>query len=67
MQYWKKLIVGKIVVASKGNSAGKINVDIRVIAVQTEVKNFPILDLGILPDIDKQNWQLCNMAYLQMS
>ena len=62
MPYWKKLIAGKIVVASIRNSAGKINVDIRVIAVQTEVKNFPILDLGILPDIDKQNWQLCNMA-----
>ena len=40
MPYWKKLIAGKIVVANKGNSAGKINVDIRVIAVQTEVKKF---------------------------
>jgi hypothetical protein len=38
--YWKKLIAGKIVVASIRNSAGKINVDIRVIAVQTEVKKF---------------------------
>jgi DMSO/TMAO reductase YedYZ molybdopterin-dependent catalytic subunit len=25
---------------------------------QTEVKNFPILDLGILPDINQVNWKL---------
>jgi DMSO/TMAO reductase YedYZ molybdopterin-dependent catalytic subunit len=55
---WKKLIAGKIAIAKKGNSPGKINSDIRVPAGQTEVKNFPILDLGILPDINKQNWQL---------
>jgi len=55
---WKKLIAGKIAIAKKGNSPGKVNADVRVPAGQTEVKNFPILDLGILPDINKQNWQL---------
>jgi DMSO/TMAO reductase YedYZ molybdopterin-dependent catalytic subunit len=29
-----------------------------VLAGQTEVKNFPILDLGIVPEIDTENWQL---------
>ncbi|MES2499348.1 MAG: sulfite oxidase-like oxidoreductase [Pseudomonadota bacterium] len=58
MPDWKKLIAGKIAIAKKGNAPGKVNQDIRVPAGQTEVKNFPILDLGILPDINKQNWQL---------
>lgn len=58
MPDWKKLIAGKIAIAKKGNSPGKINADIRVPAGQTEVKNFPILDLGILPDINKNTWQL---------
>lgn len=58
MPDWKKLIAGKIAIAKKGSAPGKVNQDIRVPAGQTEVKNFPILDLGILPDINKQNWQL---------
>jgi DMSO/TMAO reductase YedYZ molybdopterin-dependent catalytic subunit len=55
---WKKLIAGKIAIAKKGNTPGKVNSNERVPAGQTEVKNFPILDLGILPDINKSNWKL---------
>jgi len=55
---WKKLIAGKIAIAKKGSAPGKVNQDIRVPAGQTEVKNFPILNIGALPDINKQNWQL---------
>jgi DMSO/TMAO reductase YedYZ molybdopterin-dependent catalytic subunit len=58
MQDWKKLIAGKIAIAKKGSTAGKVNANIRVPAGQTEVKNFPTLDLGILPDINKTNWKL---------
>ncbi len=62
MPDWKKLIAGKIAIAKKsktqGNSSGKVNGDIRVPAGQTEVKNFPILDLGILPDVHQENWKL---------
>lgn len=58
MPDWKKLIAGKIAIAKKGNRPGKVNANERVPAGQTEVKNFPILDLGILPDINKSNWQL---------
>ena len=58
MPDWKKLIAGKIDIAKKGNTAGKVNANIRVPAGQTEVKNFPILDLGILPDVNKTNWKL---------
>jgi DMSO/TMAO reductase YedYZ molybdopterin-dependent catalytic subunit len=58
MPDWKKLIAGKIAIAKKGNTAGKPNANIRVPAGQTEVKNFPILDLGILPDINQTNWKL---------
>ncbi len=58
MPDWKKLIEGKIALAKRGNKPGKINQNVRVPAGQTEVKNFPILDLGILPDISKSNWKL---------
>lgn len=58
MPDWKKLIAGKVALAQKGNTAGKLNANVRVPAGQTEVKNFPILDLGILPDINQTNWQL---------
>ncbi len=58
MPDWKKLIAGKIAIAKKGSAAGKVNANIRVPAGQTEVKNFPTLDLGILPDINKTNWKL---------
>lgn len=58
MPDWKKLIAGKIAIAKKGAKPGKVNVNERVPAGQTEVKNFPILDLGILPDINKSNWKL---------
>ena len=58
MPDWKKLIAGKIAIAKKGNHPSKVNSNERVPAGQTEVKNFPILDLGILPDINKTNWKL---------
>lgn len=58
MPDWKKLIAGKIAIAKKGNRPGKVNANQRVPAGQTEVKNFPILDLGILPEINKSNWKL---------
>ena len=58
MPDWKKLIEGKIAIAKKGSNAGKVNVNIRVPAGQTEVKNFPVLDLGVKPDIALGNWNL---------
>lgn len=58
MPDWKKLIEGKISLAKRGAKPGKINENIRVPAGQSEVKNFPILDLGILPDVTKETWAL---------
>ncbi len=58
MPDWKKLIAGKIAIAKKGAAPGKLGTNTRVPAGQTEVKNFPILDLGILPEVNKTNWQL---------
>ena len=58
MPDWKKLIAGKIAIAKKGNSAGKLNANIRVPAGQKQVNNFPVLDLGIKPEIALGNWNL---------
>jgi DMSO/TMAO reductase YedYZ molybdopterin-dependent catalytic subunit len=55
---WKKLIEAKIALAKKGNKPGKPSGDARVPPGQKVVTNFPILDLGILPDINKANWML---------
>lgn len=58
MPDWKKLIEAKIALARRGAKPGKVSENARIPAGQTEVKNFPILDLGILPDVNKENWQL---------
>lgn len=58
MPDWKKFIAGKIALAKKGNLPGKQNSNIRVPAGQTEVKNFPVLDMGIKPSITKSEWSL---------
>jgi len=58
MPDWKKLIEGKIALAKRGAKPGKANVNERIPAGQTEVKNFPTLDLGIRPQVSTQNWKL---------
>jgi DMSO/TMAO reductase YedYZ molybdopterin-dependent catalytic subunit len=58
MPDWKKLIASKIALAAKGSQPGKLNANARVPAGQTEVKNFPRLDLGIVPDVTTENWRL---------
>jgi DMSO/TMAO reductase YedYZ molybdopterin-dependent catalytic subunit len=58
MPDWKKLIAGKIALAKKGNKPGKLTDNERIPAGQTQVTNFPVLDLGIKPDIIQDNWQL---------
>lgn len=58
MPDWKKLIAAKIALAKRGAKPGAANANQRVPAGQTEVNNFPILDLGIVPEIDTENWQL---------
>jgi len=51
----EKLIAAKIAVATRGAAPGKVNAKVRVPAGPTEVKNFPVLDLGIVADINKSN------------
>jgi DMSO/TMAO reductase YedYZ molybdopterin-dependent catalytic subunit len=58
MPDWKKLIASKIALAAKGSQPGKQNANARIPAGQTEVKNFPRLDLGIVPAVTAQNWRL---------
>jgi DMSO/TMAO reductase YedYZ molybdopterin-dependent catalytic subunit len=58
MPDWKKLIAAKIALAKRGAKPGAANANQQVPAGQTEVNNFPILDLGIVPEIDTANWQL---------
>lgn len=58
MPDWKKLIEGKIGLAKKGNKPGKPSGHPRIPAGQTEVKNFPILDMGMKPWIGTAEWKL---------
>ena len=58
MPDWKKLIAGKIAIAKKGNTAGKLGDNIRVPAGQKQVSNFPVLDMGIKPWIGTSEWRL---------
>lgn len=63
MPDWKKLIEAKIALAKRGTKLSntkprKVNANARIPDGQTEVKNFPTLDLGIRPDVSQQNWKL---------
>lgn len=58
MADWQKIIAGKIAIAKKGAKPGKQSVNDRIPPGQKEVNNFPILDLGISPNIDTSNWKL---------
>ncbi|MBM3350946.1 MAG: sulfite oxidase-like oxidoreductase [Betaproteobacteria bacterium] len=58
MPDWEKLIEGKIALAKRGTKPSKVNSNERIPTGQTEVKNFPILDLGIRPQVTTQNWNL---------
>lgn len=58
MPDWKKLIAGKIAIAKKGNQPGQLNANARVPAGQKQVTNFPVLDLGVKPDVPADQWQL---------
>ncbi len=67
MPDWKKLIEGEIALAQQsrqqGNKPGKpgkanVGLEAHVPVGQTVDANFPILDLGIPPEINKTNWTL---------
>jgi DMSO/TMAO reductase YedYZ molybdopterin-dependent catalytic subunit len=62
MTDWAKVIAGKIGIAKKANEfgmkPGKRAASARIPAGQSEVKNFPVLDMGIRPAIDRARWQL---------
>jgi DMSO/TMAO reductase YedYZ molybdopterin-dependent catalytic subunit len=58
MPDWKKLIEGKIALARRGARPSKPNANERVPAGQTLVTNFPVLDLGLQPDVAPERWRL---------
>jgi len=58
MPDWKKLIAGKIAIAKKGNAPGKASDNERIPAGQKQVTNFPVLDMGIKPEVPIEKWQL---------
>ena len=58
MTNWQKLISGKISLAQRGAKPSKSNVNNRIPAGQTEVKNFPVLDMGIKPSVATADWSL---------
>ncbi len=58
MPDWKKLIAGKVSLAKKGGGKSKPSGSNRIPAGQTQVTNFPVLDLGIKPEIPLEKWQL---------
>jgi DMSO/TMAO reductase YedYZ molybdopterin-dependent catalytic subunit len=59
---WAKVIEGKIALAKRniehGMKPGKISPDSRVPQGQSRVTDFPVLDMGIRPSLDKATWKL---------
>jgi len=59
---WAKVIEGKIAIAAKANQQGmkpgKVSVDARIPQGQSRVSDFPVLDMGIRPQVDRSTWSL---------
>jgi DMSO/TMAO reductase YedYZ molybdopterin-dependent catalytic subunit len=58
MTDWNKLIQAKIAVTRREMKPGRIHANARIPQGQTEVHDFPILDLGIQPHIPPEHWRL---------
>lgn len=58
MPDWKKLIEGKIALAKRGAKPSQSHANARVPAGQTLVTSFPVLDLGVQPDVPLDRWAL---------
>lgn len=58
MPDWKKLIAAKIALAKRGAKPSLANANSRIPAGQTQVNNFPVLDMGIKPNISINEWSL---------
>jgi DMSO/TMAO reductase YedYZ molybdopterin-dependent catalytic subunit len=62
MTNWEKLIAGKTSLAKRtieqGMKPGKISPDARIPPGQSRVTDFPVLDMGIRPSLDKATWSL---------
>jgi DMSO/TMAO reductase YedYZ molybdopterin-dependent catalytic subunit len=62
MTNWAKVIEGKIALAKRnieqGMKPGKMSPDVRIPQGQTRVHDFPVLDMGIRPALDKATWAL---------
>lgn len=62
MTNWAKVIEGKIALAKRnieqGMKPGKISPDLRIPQGQSRVSDFPVLDMGVRPSLDKATWQL---------
>lgn len=58
MPDWKKLILAKMALAKRGAKPSLTNPNARIPAGQTQVNNFPILDLGIRPKVALADWSL---------
>jgi DMSO/TMAO reductase YedYZ molybdopterin-dependent catalytic subunit len=55
---WTKIIEGKIRIAKRGAKPSRPSVEARIPPGQKQVTDFPVLDLGLTPDIVAQAWRL---------
>ncbi len=62
MPDWDKVTAGKIEIAKRARAApprpGARPASERIPAGQKQVTDFPVLDLGVRPDVDRQTWTL---------
>lgn len=58
MPDWKKLIAAKVALAKRGSKRSVQGVDARVPPGQRLVDNFPVLDIGVRPNVNTANWML---------
>lgn len=58
MPNWMKMIEAKIALAKRGAKPSKAGDNPRIPPGQKEVHDFPVLDLGLEPDVSPSSWNL---------
>lgn len=58
MPNWIKMIDAKIALARRGAKPSKVGDNPRIPPGQKQVHDFPVLDLGLEPDVSPSNWNL---------
>src|SRR3954467_13435289 len=58
MPNWLKMIEAKVALAKRGAKPSKASANARIPPGQKQVHDFPVLDIGLAPEVSPSSWNL---------